>query len=165
MIEGVVMTLGRDINTDLITPTKHLSGHSSDAERLRYTLYDYDPEFGVKYKPGIILVTDSNFGCGSARESAPLAFKQLGVPAIISESFARIFYRTSINIGLPIFELSGAIKMFKDGDTARVEPETGVITNVTTGETATIPPMPPEMRKIIAMGGLIAYTEHMLKEG
>jgi len=164
MIEGRVMTLGRDINTDLITSSKHLGGHGTPEERLRYTLYDYDPEFGVKYKPGIILVTDSNFGCGSSRESAPSAFKQLGVPAIISESFARIFYRSSINIGLPIFELTGAIKMFKDDDIARIEPETGIITNVTTGKSVTIPPMPPEIQKIIDMGGLIPYTEHMLRK-
>ena len=158
------MTLGRDINTDLITSTKSVSGRIAPEERLRYVLYDYDPEFGVKYQPGIILVTDANFGCGSSREIAPLVFKQLGVPAIISESFARIFYRSSINIGLPIFELTGAVNMFKEGDVARIEPETGTITNVTTGESVTIPPMPPEIQKIIDMGGLVPYTEHMLKE-
>ena len=153
------MTLGRDINTDLIASGKYSSAQSKPEDRYRYTLYDYDPEFGIKYKPGIILVADSNFGCGSSRESAPAAFKGLGVPAIIAESFARTFYRNSINIGLPIFEVNGAIRMFKEGDVARVEPETGCITNVTTGESVMIPPFPPEIQSIIDMGGLIPYIK------
>jgi len=162
MIEGKVLILGRDINTDLIASAKYFTGAGSMAEKLRYTLHDYDPDFGASYVPGTILVADSNFGCGSSREIAAVAFKELKVPAILAESFARTFFRNSINIGLPIFEADGITKMFKNGDLARIEPETGVITNVTTGESIKIPPMPPAIQKIIDMGGLIPYVEHML---
>jgi 3-isopropylmalate/(R)-2-methylmalate dehydratase small subunit len=164
MIEGVVHTLGRDINTDLISSAKYFSGGSGTYEqKLRYTLYDYDPNFGAEYMPGTILVASENFGCGSSREIAAKVFKDLHVPAILAETFARTFYRNSINIGLPIFEVPNVSQMFENGQAARINPETGLIENLATGKSVQIPPMPPEIQKLIGLGGLMPFAAEQLK--
>ena len=162
MIRGPVHLLGRDINTDLISSAKYFSGNGPMENNLKYTLYDYDPTFGENYKTGTILIADSNFGCGSSREIAASVFKALKVPAIVAISFARTFYRNSINIGLPIFEAPDITKMFKNGDIATVDPSTGTISNETTGESICIPPMPPEIQKLIDAGGLLPYIDKQL---
>ena len=161
MIEGKVRILGRDINTDMITNGKHFYG-AAFADKLRYTLYDYDPNFGVEYTPGEILVTGENFGCGSAREIAAIVFKELGVPAILSESFARTFFRNAINIGLPIFETPDVTKMFNNGDVAQIDPQKGILTNLTTNVSISFLPIPEEIQRIIDLGGLLPYVVEQL---
>ena len=162
MIEGNVLLLGQDINTDLITSSKYFSGDGPLEEKLRHTLYDYDPDFGIKYSAGTILVAKSNFGCGSSREIAAIAFKNLGVPAILADSFARTFYRNSINIGLPVFEIPGISSIFEDGQIAQIDSVKGIITNISTEKNVKIMPIPPEIQEIINCGGLIPYIEKML---
>lgn len=162
LIEGKVHMLGRDINTDLISSAKYFSGKGLARHNLNYVLYDYDPEFGAGYEPGTILAAAENFGCGSSREIAAVLFKELQVPAILAESFARTFYRNSINIGLPIFEAPDVTRMFENGHIARIDPASGMIENVTTGAKIYIPPMPPEIQKIIDLGGLMPYVLEQL---
>jgi 3-isopropylmalate/(R)-2-methylmalate dehydratase small subunit len=162
LIEGKVYILGRDINTDLISSAKYFSGKGSIKDNLKYTLYDYDPSFGENYEAGTILAAAENFGCGSSREIAAKLFKELQVPAILAESFARTFYRNAINIGLPIFEVPGVSRMFANGQIARINPGSGVIENVTLGTSVQIPPMPPEIQKLIDLGGLMPYVLEQL---
>ena len=159
MIRGPIHLLGRDINTDLISSAKYFSGGGTREERLKYTLYDYDPEFGVNYKKGTILVADSNFGCGSSREIGASVFKMLGVPAIIAVSFARTFYRNSINIGLPIFEVPDVTSMFSNGDIAVIDSDSGIIKNETTGREVAVPPLPQAIQELIDAGGLLPYIK------
>ena len=145
---------GRDIDTDVIIPARYLTT-SDPAELAKHCLEDLDTSFVERVQPGDIIVADENFGCGSSREHAPIAIKAAGVDVVIAKSFARIFYRNSINIGLPIMECPEAVDAISAGDTVSVNFDTGVITDETTGKTFQAEPFPPFIQKIIADGGLM----------
>ena len=152
--KGTVHRYGRDIDTDVIIPARYLNT-SDPAELAKHCLEDLDTEFVNNVQPGDIIVADENFGCGSSREHAPIAIKAAGVDVVIAKSFARIFYRNSINIGLPIMECPEAVDAIGAGDTVSVNFDTGVITDETTGKTFQAEPFPPFIQKIIADGGLM----------
>ncbi len=152
--EGRVFKYGDNVDTDVIIPARYLN--SSDPKELAtHCMEDIDKDFVNKVKQGDIIVADKNFGCGSSREHAPIAIKAAGVSCVIAETFARIFYRNSINIGLPILECPAAAAAIKDGDEVEVDFDSGVITDKTTGESFKGQAFPPFMQEIIKAGGLI----------
>jgi 3-isopropylmalate/(R)-2-methylmalate dehydratase small subunit len=151
---GTAHRYGRDIDTDVIIPARYLNT-SDPAELAAHCLEDLDAAFVGKVSAGDILVAEENFGCGSSREHAPIAIKHAGVSVVIAKSFARIFYRNAINTGLPIMEAPEAVDGISDGDEVTVDAETGLITNVTTGQSWQAQPVPPFVRDIIEGGGLV----------
>ena len=159
--KGTAHRYGRDIDTDVIIPARYLNT-SDPAELAKHCLEDLDADFVAKVKPGDLIVAEENFGCGSSREHAPICIKAAGVSCVIAKSFARIFYRNSINIGLPIMECPEAVDAIKQGDVVRVDADAGVIVNETTGETFQAHPFPPFIREIIEAGGLVARTRTKL---
>ena len=159
--KGTVFRYGRDIDTDVIIPARYLNT-SDPAELAKHCLEDLDKTFVERVTPGDIVVADENFGCGSSREHAPVAIKAAGVSCVIAKSFARIFYRNSINIGLPIMECPAAVDGIKQGDQVAVDADTGVITNLSTGETFQAQPFPEFIQEIIECGGLIERTKRKL---
>ena len=159
--EGTVHKYGRDIDTDVIIPARYLTT-SDPAELAKHCLEDLDAEFVNKVATGDILVAEENFGCGSSREHAPICIKAAGVSCVIAKSFARIFYRNSINIGLPIMECAPAVDAINNGDVVEVDADSGVITDKTTGETFQSQPFPPFLQEIIEEGGLVARTKKVL---
>ena len=153
--QGTVYKYGDNIDTDVIIPARYLN--TQDAKELAsHCMEDIDKSFVTKVKQGDIMVGGENFGCGSSREHAPLAIKSAGIDCVIAKSFARIFYRNSINIGLPILECPAASEAIADGDTVAIDFDTGVITDVTTGATFQAEPFPPFIQNIITKGGLMA---------
>ena len=160
---GTAHRYGRDIDTDVIIPARYLNT-SDAAELARHCLEDLDPGFVGKVRPGDVIVADENFGCGSSREHAPVAIKAAGVAAVVAKSFARIFYRNAINIGLPILECPAAVDAVADGHTVSIDTEAGVIRDDTTGEEFAVEPFPPFIAQIIAEGGLVARTRRVLAE-
>lgn len=164
-IRGKIWTFGDDIDTDAIIPARYLT--ITDMTRLAaHCMEDADPEFPRKASPGDIIVAGKNFGCGSSREHAPLAIKGAGISCVIAESFARIFYRNAINIGLPILESNEAASALKDkeGDVVEVDLQKGEICD-SSGRVYTAIPFPPFMQEIIARGGLINYVKERVKQG
>ena len=161
--KGTAHRYGRDVDTDVIIPARYLNT-SDPAELAKHCLEDLDKEFVAKVKPGDLIVADENFGCGSSREHAPVCIKAAGVSCVIAKSFARIFYRNSINIGLPILECPEAVDAIKAGDIVSVETETGTIRNETTGAEFHAQPFPPFIEEIINEGGLVARTKRILSE-
>lgn len=159
--KGTVHRYGRDIDTDVIIPARYLTT-SEPSELAKHCLEDLDVEFVNNVKSGDIIVAEENFGCGSSREHAPIAIKAAGVDAVIAKSFARIFYRNSINTGLAILECPEAVDAIKNGDVLSVDTETGTITDETTGESFTAQPFPPFIADIIEQGGLLNRTRHVL---
>ncbi len=159
--KGTVHRYGRDIDTDVIIPARYLTT-SEPSELAKHCLEDLDVEFVNNVKSGDIIVAEENFGCGSSREHAPIAIKAAGVDAVIAKSFARIFYRNSINTGLAILECPEAVDAIKNGDVVSVDTETGTITDETTGESFTAQPFPPFIADIIEQGGLLNRTRHVL---
>lgn len=159
--KGTVHRYGRDIDTDVIIPARYLTT-SEPSELAKHCLEDLDVEFVNNVKSGDIVVAEENFGCGSSREHAPIAIKAAGVDAVIAKSFARIFYRNSINTGLAILECPEAVDAIKNGDVVSVDTETGTITDETTGESFTAQPFPPFIADIIEQGGLLNRTRHVL---
>ena len=156
---GRVFKYGDNVDTDVIIPARYLN--SSDPKELAtHCMEDIDKDFVNNVKAGDIMVANKNFGCGSSREHAPIAIKAAGVSCVIAETFARIFYRNAINIGLPIIECPEASKKIKAGDQVDIDFNTGVITDQTTGETFQGQAFPPFMQKIISEGGLINYINH-----
>lgn len=154
---GTVHKFGDNVDTDVIIPARYLN--SSDPEELaKHCMEDIDKDFVKNVKKGDIIVAERNFGCGSSREHAPISIKAAGVSCVIAETFARIFYRNSINIGLPIIESKEAAEKIKNGDTVSVDFDSGVITDETTGETFKGQAFPPFMQKLIDAGGLINYV-------
>ena len=151
---GIVHKYGDNVDTDVIIPARYLHT-SSHKELAAHCMEDIDKDFVNRVKNGDIIVAEKNFGCGSSREHAPIAIKASGVSCVIASTFARIFYRNSINIGLPILECDEAAKDIKAGDTVSVNFDTGVITNETTGKTYQAEPFPEFIQNIIAKGGLI----------
>ena len=159
--KGTVHRYGRDIDTDVIIPARYLTT-SEPSELAKHCLEDLDVEFVNNVESGDIIVAEENFGCGSSREHAPIAIKAAGVDAVIAKSFARIFYRNSINTGLAILECPEAVDAIKNGDVVSVDTETGTITDETTGESFTAQPFPPFIADIIEQGGLLNRTRHVL---
>ena len=154
--QGSVFKYGDNVDTDVIIPARYLN--SSDPKELaQHCMEDIDKDFVNNVKQGDIIVADKNFGCGSSREHAPIAIKAAGVSCVIAETFARIFYRNSINIGLPILECPEAAAAIKAGDEVEVDFDNGVITDKTTGATFQAQPFPPFMQEIIKAEGLINY--------
>ena len=160
---GTVFRYGRDIDTDVIIPARYLNT-SDPAELAKHCLEDLDKTFVSRVKPGDIIVADENFGCGSSREHAPVAIKAAGVSCVIAKSFARIFYRNSINMGLPILECPEAADASSDGDGVSGDADTGTITDETTGAVFHAQPFPPFIQDIINEGGLVARTKRVLAE-
>ncbi len=154
--EGRVFKFGDNVDTDVIIPARYLNS-SDPAELAQHCMEDIDAEFVKKVKKGDIIVADKNFGCGSSREHAPIAIKAAGVSCVIADTFARIFYRNAINIGLPILECPAAATAIKDGDEVEVNFDDGVITDKTTGETFKGQAFPEFMQKIIKAEGLVNY--------
>ncbi len=153
---GNVIKYGDNVDTDVIIPARYLN--SSDPKELaQHCMEDIDKDFVNKVKPGDIMVGGKNFGCGSSREHAPISIKASGISCVIAETFARIFYRNSINIGLPIMECPEAAKAIKDGDEVEVDFDSGIITDKTTGETFKGQAFPEFMQRIINAEGLINY--------
>ena len=160
---GRVWMFGDDVNTDLIIPGKYLELVDPE-EMARHAMEGIDPEFPKKIQKGDIVVGGTNFGCGSSREHAPLALKYAGVSAVVAESFARIYYRNSINIGLPALECPGIVEAVDDGDVVEVDITSGTVKNVRTGAELSFTPLPGFMVEILREGGLVTYIRNHLDE-
>jgi len=157
-MKGFAHKFGNDINTDEIVPARYLNT-SDPVELAKYCMEDADKEFVNKVKPGDFIVAGKNFGCGSSREHAPVSIKAAKVSAVIASSFARIFYRNAINIGLPILESKEASEKIDAGDEIEVDLANGTIKNLTKNEQYQAQSFPEFMRKIIAAGGLMEYVK------
>lgn len=156
-VSGRVFKYGDNIDTDVIIPARYLT--SADPDHLKYhCMEDIDISFKDRVKPGDIMVAGKNFGCGSSREHAPVAIKASGISLVIAEDFARIFYRNSINVGLPILECPEAAQKINEGDEIEADFDTGVITDITTGESFNAKAFPEFIKNIMANGGLVGYT-------
>ena len=153
-IKGNAHCYGDNVDTDVIIPARYLN-IANEQELAQHCLEDLDPDFAKRVQPGDVLVAGKNFGCGSSREHAPLVVKVKGVSCVIAASFARIFYRNAINIGLPILECPQAAGEIAPGDQIRVDFDTGVIENVTQGKRYQAQPFPPFIQRIIQCGGLL----------
>ena len=153
---GKVFRYKDNVDTDVIIPARYLNT-SVPAELAKHCMEDIDKDFVKNVKEGDIIVADKNFGCGSSREHAPIAIKASGISCVIASTFARIFYRNAINIGLPIIECEEAVKGISAGDRVSVDFDTGVITDETTGKSYKGEPYPEFMQNIIQAGGLIPY--------
>lgn len=153
---GTVFKYGDNVDTDVIIPARYLNS-SDPAELAKHCMEDIDPSFISRVHPGDIIVADKNFGCGSSREHAPIAIKAAGVSCVIAETFARIFYRNAINIGLPIIECPEASRGIEEGDRVEVDFDNGMIYDRTKGISFQGQAFPEFMQKIIAAGGLIPY--------
>ena len=168
---GTIMTLrgqawkfGDNVDTDVIIPARYLS--MSEAEELaEHCMEDLDPGFAGAVQPGDVIVAGENFGCGSSREHAPLAIKGAGVSCVVARSFARIFYRSAINVGLPILEAPAAVDDAEAGHQLEVDLEKGQIHNLTTGSVYQAEPYPIFMMEIIEAGGLVPYTRQRIGAG
>lgn len=160
-LRGRVWKYGPNINTDVIIPGRYC--HITDPKELaKYCMADLDTEFVNKIAPGDIIVAGGNFGCGSSREVAPLSIKAAGIAAVVAPSFARIFYRNAINIGLPIFESAQAFDEIDEGDEVELDPSTGTIRDVTKGTEYRAAAFPEFLQAIMRRGGLRPYAEEIL---
>jgi len=162
-ITGKVWNFGANVDTDIIIAARYLN--SSDPEHLaKYVMEDADPDFPNKLQKGDIIVAGENFGCGSSREHAPIALKAAGVAAVVAPSFARIFYRNSFNMGLPIFELPQSLEI-KEGEEISIDLDNGKIINLTTKKEYEFIAIPEFMQELISTGGLINYAKKEIAEG
>ena len=157
-LKGKAWKFGADVDTDAIIPARYLNT-TDHKELAKHCMEDADPDFVKKMKVGDIIVADKNFGCGSSREHAPISIKAAGISCVIAKSFARIFYRNSFNMGLPIFESADASEKIKEGDEIELDPSTGVIHNLTKKEKYQARPIPPFMQALINAGGLMNYVK------
>ena len=158
VLEGKVWRYGDNIDTDVIIPARYLNTFDPK-ELAKHCMVDIDPTFAENVKAGDIMDGGKNFGCGSSREHAPVAIKESGVPVVIAASFARIFYRNGINVGLPLLEIGDDVEKIHAGDTLRIDISTGKIENLTTGDTFQAPPLPGFIQDIAKAGGLINYVK------
>ncbi len=163
MLKGKVYKYGADVNTDVIIPARYLS-LSEPAELAKHCMEDIDQKFINRVKPGDIMMATTNFGCGSSREHAPLAIKASEISCIIARSFARIFFRNAINIGLPLLECDDAVAQTEADDTLEVDLSSGQIKNRTKGKTFIAKPYPDFMTELISIGGLIEHTKKRLAD-
>ena len=154
-VKGFVHKYGDHVDTDVIIPARYLATQNHK-ELAAHCMEDIDASFTARVKEGDIMVAGANFGCGSSREHAPIAIKASGISCVIAATFARIFYRNAINIGLAILECPAASEGIDDGDEVTVDFDTGIITNVTKNETYQAEPFPPFIKDMIAKGGLMA---------
>lgn len=160
-MEGTVFKYGDNIDTDVIIPARYCTSYHKE-ELAPHCLEDLDETFAGRVKPGDVIVAGRNFGCGSSRENAPLAILGAGVGAVVAESFARIFYRNSINVGLPILECPEAVRTAENGDRLSINLEGGEIANLTRGGSFKATPFPDNIRQIIDLGGLEEYVRRRL---
>ena len=161
IFEGTVHKFGRDVDTDVIIPARYLN--SSDPDELAaHCMEDIDADFVKRVQPGDILVADENFGCGSSREHAPVSIGAAGVSAVVAASFARIFYRNALNVGLPIVVCPAAAHEARSGDRLRVDLSAGTVENLTQGTRHEAEPFPPFMQELIQRGGLLPYVKSRL---
>ena len=158
VLEGKVWRYGDNIDTDVIIPARYLNTFDPK-ELAKHCMVDIDPTFAENVKAGDIMVGGKNFGCGSSREHAPVAIKESGVPVVIAASFARIFYRNGINVGLPLLEIGDDVEKIHAGDQLHIDISTGKIENLTTGDTFQAPPLPGFIQDIAKAGGLINYVK------
>ncbi|MDP6127439.1 MAG: 3-isopropylmalate dehydratase small subunit [Dehalococcoidales bacterium] len=161
MLKGKVHKYGENIDTDVIIPARHLNLVEPD-DLAAHCMEDIDAEFLSRVQPGDIMVATTNFGCGSSREHAPIAIKAVGISCIIAKSFARIFFRNAINIGLPVLECEEAVDNIEAGDQVEVDLSSGSIKNLNSGKVFTAEPYPDFMSELIAAGGLIEYTRERI---
>ena len=161
MLKGKVHKYGANVDTDAIIPARYMNVFDP-AELAKHCMEDIDIEFVGKVEAGDIIVAATNFGCGSSREHAPLAIKAAGISCIIAKSFARIFFRNAINIGLPLLECDDAVDKTEAGDILEVDLSSGKIKNLINSITFTAKPYPDFMARLIAAGGLIEYTKRRL---
>ena len=160
--KGFVHKYPDNVDTDVIIPARYLN--TPDAKELAsHCMEDIDKDFIGKVNPGDIMVAGVNFGCGSSREHAPIAIKASGIGVVIADSFARIFYRNAIDIGMPIIECPAASAAVQNGDELIVDMDSGVITDVTTGETFTAAPLPPFIQEIVSCGGIANYVRKKME--
>lgn len=157
-IEGKVWRYGDNIDTDVIIPARYLNTFDP-AELAKHCMVDIDETFAPNVKAGDIMVGGKNFGCGSSREHAPVAIKASGIPVVIAASFARIFYRNGINIGLPLLEIGDDVEKISADDVLKIDTDTGTIENLTTGDIFHAHPLPPFVQEIANAGGLINYIK------
>ena len=161
IVKGRVFKYGDNVDTDVIIPARHLT--SADPEQLKlHCMEDIDDSFVSRVKAGDIMVAGKNFGCGSSREHAPVAIKASGISLVIAADFARIFYRNAINTGLAIMECPEASERIEDGDEVEADFDTGIITNLTKGESYQAAAFPEFIAEIISAGGLVEYTKKEL---
>ncbi len=158
MINGKSWKYGDNVNTDEIIPARYLNT-TDEKELASHCMEDIDKDFVDKVSEGDIIVAGDNFGCGSSREHAPISIKALGISCVIAKSFARIFFRNAINIGLPIFESEEAGTEISDGDNVKVDINSNIITNLTTNKEYSFTPFADEMKDIIQAGGLMEYIK------
>jgi 3-isopropylmalate/(R)-2-methylmalate dehydratase small subunit len=160
-LNAKVLKYGDDINTDEIIPARYMNTHDP-AHLAAHCMEDLDKDFLKKMKPGDVVVAGKNFGCGSSREHAPISIKYAKVGCVIAKTFARIFYRNAINMGLPILECPQAAEDLKNGDEIEIDFANGSIVNKTTGKTYQADPFPPFMQNLIVSGGLMEYAKKKL---
>lgn len=160
-LTGRAWKFGDHLDTDAIIPARHCNT-SDRAILAQHCMEDADPEFASKVRPGDFIVAGVNFGCGSSREVAPVAIRAAGVGAVVAKSYARIFFRNAINIGLPILECPEAVEGIAQGDTVEIDPARGRIKNRTSGAEFLAAPFPDFLQRIIDRGGLIPYVEEQL---
>lgn len=158
VMEGRAHKLGDHVNTDLIIPATHLVSNDP-AELGKHLMAGHDPDFVNRVEPGDMIVGGDNFGSGSSREHAPLAIKGGGISCVIARSYARIFYRNAVNVGLPLIESPEAADAISEGDRLKVDLAAGTIEDLTTGETFNVPPYPEFLQRIMDAGGLIGYVK------
>jgi 3-isopropylmalate/(R)-2-methylmalate dehydratase small subunit len=162
ILKGKTWKFGNNIDTDAIIPARYLNTSDPD-ELAKHIMEDADKDFPSKVSAGDLIVAESNFGCGSSREHAPIAIKAAGISGVVAKSFARIFYRNSFNIGLPIFESAEAVDKISEGDEIEVDADNGIIKNITKGEEYSAKPIPPFMQELISAGGLVEWTKKRMK--
>lgn len=162
MLKGKVHKYGANVDTDVIIPARYLN-LSDTAELVKHCMEDIDQDFLNRVQPGDIIVATTNFGCGSSREHAPLVIKASGISCVIAKSFARIFYRNAINIGLPLLECEEAVDNTETGDVLEVDLEAGKIRNLTKNLEFVAKPYPEFMAELISAGGLIKYTKKRIE--
>jgi 3-isopropylmalate/(R)-2-methylmalate dehydratase small subunit len=163
ILKGLVHKYGANVDTDVIIPARYLNV-SDPLELAKHCMEDIDGQFVKKVKAGDIIMAGTNFGCGSSREHAPLSIKSAGVSCVIAKSFARIFFRNAINIGLPLLECTECVEKTRAGDTLEVDLATGKIVNLSSGLVFTAKPYPDFMAELIKAGGLIDFTKNKLAE-
>lgn len=161
-IRGRVWKYGDNVDTDAIIPARYLNT-SDEMELARHCMEDIDSSFVKEVRPGDIMVAGNNFGCGSSREHAPVAIKASGIACVVAKSFARIFYRNALNIGLPILECAPAVDETEVGQILEIDLAQGTIHNTNTGKVYQAVPFPPFMLELIAAGGLVPYTKQKLE--
>ena len=163
ILEGNAWRYGANVDTDVIIPARYLN-LTDESDLAAHCLEDLDPDFRTRMQPGDIIVAEENFGSGSSREHAPLAIKGTGTSCVIASSFARIFYRNAINVGLPILECPEAVADIRTGDRLRVDLEKGTVENLRSGSVMKAEPFPESMRELIELGGLVPYVRSRLKD-